>query len=185
MIIPLILLATTIFGIKAAAKKKVAAKPSALVKSPAAVQLAVKTAKTGTAVQTAKVAVAIYKAGDKAGAKALLTIAKKKAQAALGLKVSGYDLEEGEYLHSMTDEDATEIGGRMMTYRDVVRDWREGILWQAPHMYSDLPARREGWGVYLNSLRQDGRISEHAYDNWLMPPLTASEKKVAATHSLR
>ena len=59
------------------------------LKQPAVVQRVVQIAKTAGAVEVAKLAGAVQKAGDKAGAKALLQVAKKKAKLQLAIKISG------------------------------------------------------------------------------------------------
>ena len=63
-----------------AVKAPVTGPKTPLVKQPAVVSKVVQMAKTGSAVQVAKLAGAVHAAGDKAGAKAILKVAKAKAK---------------------------------------------------------------------------------------------------------
>jgi hypothetical protein len=62
----------------------------------------------------------------------------------------------------------------MLNKAQVVKQFKEDILPLIKSKYEqdrriDYPARREAWNNYTDALRTDGRISEHAYDNWLCP----------------
>lgn len=81
---------------------------------------------------------------------------------------------------------ADEVGGRRLLSRaQVNKDWRNELVWQMPHIILDKPAASEAWGAYLNGLRQEGRISEHAYETWTMPAFSKAEVKEALDHAAR
>lgn len=55
---------------------------------------------------------------------------------------------------------------RYMTKAEVLRDFRELI---GDSLRGDVPAKREAWNNYTDSLRTDGLISEKQYNTWDNP----------------
>lgn len=66
--------------------------------------------------------------------------------------------------------------GRYLTKKEVEQQFKELILPSIRQAYEqdgrrDIPARREAWNNFTDSLRTDGQISEAAYNNWSAPAI--------------
>jgi len=59
-----------------------------------------------------------------------------------------------------------------MTKIQAVSEWRREILSRIREQENgrpDYPMRRESWGMFVDSLHRDGRITDKQYDEWRAP----------------
>ena len=68
-----------------------------------------------------------------------------------------------------------------MTRREAVRAWANEVLPLIQRAYEteriDWVARRESWGVFVDGLCKEGRVSLKQYESWSLPAACKSSAK--------
>lgn len=62
-----------------------------------------------------------------------------------------------------------------MKQTDAIKHFKTHILPTIPA--NDLPAKREAWGIYIDSLCKDACITLKQYNNWCGPKFTLKNNK--------